>query len=182
VQEAIDAAIAVIGRGPAQRLWAPLLAEQAEQPVKLQWLPLLACWLTCPPSYTAAVQESAAQHASTTPPAAMQHDSALPSPGKGSPRPKKQDGKPGSSPHSAQSSPRRKREGKQDAGQQPQAPEMTLDQHAEQAFQLQEAAMRAGYAAAALPLWENFLWRFFSHQVLSCLFVQEPPSCGCVQA
>jgi hypothetical protein len=42
---------------------------------------------------------------------------------------------------------------------------MTLDQHAEQAFQLQEAAMRAGYAAAALPLWEDFLWRFFSHQV-----------------
>ena len=180
MQEAIDAAIVVIGRGPARRLWAPLIAEQAEQPVRLQWLPLLACWLTCPPSYTAALQESAAQHASTAPPAAMQHDSAPPSPGKGSPKPKKQDGEPGSSPHSAQSSPRRKGEGKQGPGQQPQAPEMTLDQHAEQAFQLQEAAMRAGYAAAALPLWENFLWRFFSHQVPFMSLCAE--NSRCVQA
>ncbi len=47
--------------------------------------------------------------------------------------------------------------------------DFNLDQHAEQAFQLQEAAMRAGYAAAALPLWEQFLWRFSSFQVQALL-------------
>lgn len=123
VQKAIDDVIGTIGTEQAQRLWHPLLAAQAEQPVKLQWLPLLACWLTSPspPSY-----------ADLEPPrAARLHTGDV--------------------------------------------PEMTLDQHAEDAFQLQEAAMRVGYAPAALPLWEHFLCRFFSYQV-RCAIKQWPGS------
>ena len=39
-----------------------------------------------------------------------------------------------------------------------------LDRSADEALQLQEAAMRVGYGAAALPLWEEFLLRYFRYQ------------------
>ena len=149
-QDAIDTVIDSVGRDKAQRLWSPLLAAQAEQPVKLQWLPLLACWLTSPspPSYADLEAAPAGAHSSVPP-------------------------SPGQSPQHAQNGAQAAAEGsavkgRPESRQHPKqaAPEISLDQHAEQAFQLQEAAMRVGYAAAALPLWEHFLWRFFSHQVL----------------
>ncbi len=152
MQDAIDTVIDTVGRDKAQRLWGPLLAAQAEQPVKLQWLPLLACWLTSPspPSY-----------ADLEPAAAEAHSSILSSPGQ----------KPQHAQNGAQAAAEGgAAKGRSESRQHPRqaAPEISLDQHAEQAFQLQEAAMRVGYAAAALPLWEHFLWRFFAHQVLLC--------------
>ena len=113
VQKAIDDVIDTVGTEKAPRLWRPLLVAQDEQPVKLQWLPLLACWLTSPspPSY-----------ADLEPPRAARLNMG-------------------------------------------DVPEVTLDEHAEDALQLQEAAMSVGYAPAALPLWEHFLWRFFAYQV-----------------
>jgi len=177
-QDAIDAAISVVGRDRAQRLWAPLLTEQAEQPVKLQWLPLLACWLTSlsPPSYS---ELESARSPGSHPPSSGKAQSSRagseavsgrrdasppPSPGKGSPQGVLAGLGPKSSPRSG-ASPRGNHENRQRPAQP--APEMSLDQHVEQAFQLQEAALRVGYAAAALPLWEHFLLRFFSHQVLT---------------
>ena len=176
VQDAIDAVITAVGRERAQRLWGPLLAEQAEQPVKLQWLPLLACWLTSPspPSYADLEPETAASRSSdppspgTTPASAagaealleVHSTSTLASPGRGSSH-----GPNGIHVATKGGAFKDRHEGRQHPTQP--LPEMSLDQHAEQAFQLQEAAMRMGYAAAALPLWEHFLWRFFSHQVLS---------------
>ncbi len=41
---------------------------------------------------------------------------------------------------------------------------LSLDRNAEEALQLQEAAMRVGYGAAALPMWEEFLSRYFHYQ------------------
>jgi hypothetical protein len=42
-----------------------------------------------------------------------------------------------------------------------------LDRSADEALQLQEAAVRVGYGAAALPLWEEFLLRYFRYQANS---------------
>ena len=191
MQEAIGAAVEILGPDAAQRLWVPLLAAQAEQPVKLQWLPLLACWLASPPQAStrpgAAAPESV--HASSTSaqqqlkgqaaPAGDQQQTrgsngnrdrggSPPSPAMGQPSSKlSPDGLPGASPAmSAKGSPG-SRDGDKSSSMIVQ--DFNLDQHAEQAFQLQEAAMRAGYAAAALPLWEQFLWRFFSFQVRALL-------------
>ena len=185
VQDAIDAVVTVVGRERAQRLWGPFLAEQAEQPVKLQWLPLLACWLTSPspPSYADLEADAAAQTAESG--AAASRVSDLPSPGTTPASAAGAAAHPETYSASTLARPGRgsshapngtqvaakggalkdSQKGRQRPAQP--VPEMSLDQHAEQAFQLQEAAMRVGYAAAALPLWEHFLWRFFSHQVLS---------------
>ena len=143
--------------------------------MKLQWLPLLACWLTSPspPSYADLELTAAGQHSSDPPspraaPASGAVTKAGPesysvstpaSPGKGF------TGALNEAQAAAEEGAAKGRsEDRQQAARA--VPEMSLDQHAEQAFQLQEAAMRVGYAAAALPLWEHFLWRFFSHQVL----------------
>ena len=150
MQDAIDGLIDIVGRDKAQRLWGPLLAGQAEQPVKLQWLPVLACWLTSPspPSY-----------ADLEPAAAGAHSSVPSNPGQNPQHPQNV-----AQAAAGEGAVKGRSENRQPPKQA--TPEISLDQHAEQAFQLQEAAMRVGYAAAALPLWEHFLWRFFSHQVL----------------
>lgn len=64
---------------------------------------------------------------------------------------------------------------------------MSLDRNAEEALQLQAAAMHVGYGAAALPMWEEFLSRYFRYQarsphpVASQLFPhwQDQTSAGC---
>lgn len=48
----------------------------------------------------------------------------------------------------------------------------SLDRSADEAVQLQEAAMRVGYGAAALPLWEEFLLRYFIYQACTFCFCQ----------
>ena len=192
MQEAIGAAVEILGPDAAQRLWVPLLAAQAEQPVKLQWLPLLACWLASPPqaSTRPGVAAPEAAHAFSTSAQQQLKGQAAPavnqqqtrgyieyidrsgsprSPAMGQPSSKhSRDGLPAASPTmSAKGSP-----GSEDSDNSSSTmavQDFNLDQHAEQAFQLQEAAMRAGYAAAALPLWEQFLWRFFSFQVRALL-------------
>ena len=192
MQEAIGAAVEILGPDAAQRLWVPLLAAQAEQPVKLQWLPLLACWLALPSQVSAdpAAAAPEAALASSTSAQQQRKGQAAPAPnrqqtrgltgnrdGSRSPRSpameqpsnkQSTDGLPGASPgKNAKGSPGSKDSDKSSSSVV--AQDFNLDQHAEQAFQLQEAAMRAGYAAAALPLWEQFLWRFFSFQVRALL-------------
>ena len=193
MQEAIGAAVNILGPDVAQRLWVPLLAAQAEQPVKLQWLPLLACWLASPPQASAKTDAAAAEAALASSAKAQQQlkrqlapdvdrlqtrgqcsgngdgGSNPRSPAKGQPSNKQSPGGfPGASPaKNARGAPSWKDSDRSSSAVDVQ--DFNLDQHAEQAFQLQEAAMRAGYAAAALPLWEHFLWRFFSFQVRALL-------------
>ena len=45
------------------------------------------------------------------------------------------------------------------------AGEGVLDRNAEEALQLQEAATRVGYGGAALPLWAEFLQRYYCYEV-----------------
>lgn len=191
MQESTGAAVKILGTDRSQRLWATFLAEQAEHSVKLQWLPLLACWLASPSSATPAAQETAhdgtsamipiselqqakGQPASTADPkqgyaplTEVSAGSQPPSPGKSLPKAGNQglnEDRGAPMAHKSRGSPKQRAE---DSRQAPaaQLTDISLNQHAEQAFQLQEAAMRAGYAAAALPLWEQFLWRFTTYQV-----------------
>ena len=195
MQEAVESAIEILGPDVAQRLWVPLLAAQAEQPVKLQWLPLLACWLASPPQATArtgaaTIAAVLASSARTQQQQLQLKGQAAPavdrqqtrgatgnrngggspgSPAMGQPCKKQRpDGFPGASPaKNARASPSWQASDKSSSAAF--VRDFNLDRHAEQAFQLQEAAMSAGYAAAALPLWEQFLWRFFSFQVRALL-------------
>ena len=195
VQEAIEAAVEILGPDVPQGLWVALLAAQAEQPVKLQGLPLLACWLTSPSQASARTGAAAAGAAPASSARAQQQLKGQAAPALGrqqgreacsesrdsgsSPRSpamvpangdkQSPDGSPGaSSDKCARGSPSWNDSGKSSTAMPGQ--DFSLDRHAEQAFQLQEAAMRAGYAAAALPLWEQFLWRFFSFQVRASLY------------
>ena len=202
LQECMEAIKGAIGMEGAQRLWVPLLKQHSANPVNLQWLPLLACWL----SSTAGAEVARQQRSSAQT------------------RPKSRS----SSPKKPNSSPRRHGQEKEEEGHKAASPAaadrnhltggeedgascfpyslshtsmpphlpllethkrgtqslcckvrgccvfcaggVLLDRNAEEALQLQEAAMRVGYGAAALPMWEEFLSRYFHY--LACA----PPS------
>lgn len=46
VQECVDAIRGAVGVDGMRGLWVPLLKQHSADPVGLQWLPLLACWLS----------------------------------------------------------------------------------------------------------------------------------------
>lgn len=179
------------------RLWVRLLDAQAAEPTALQWLPLLACWLSdsapAPPSSAPSPrqplpitrhadgsngspqqQPNHAQAGSPARPATQGSPAQLPgrragSPGEpaGSPaRPASSPGRPAGSLGRAVGSPGSDsgRAGGHAATAAREAPAAPLARSVEEALQLQEAATRIGYGAAALPLWEAFLARYLAHQ------------------
>ena len=166
----------VIGARGAVRLWVRLLDAQAAEPTALQWLPLLACWLS-----DSAVQASAPgphqplpspqqrpDGGSPPPQQDMQLHSASPaqcaapgSPTQPARTPGRQTGSPARPAGSSGGGSERADPHAAAAGE---ASAMPLARSVEEALQLQEAAMRIGYGAAALPLWEAFLARYLAHQ------------------
>lgn len=196
-QECTDAIRAAIGAAGAQQLWVPLFKQHSKDPVKLQWLPLLACWLSTAGSAPHAPQKEPAE-ARHVSPAAMQ--SRKTSPKKLSASPTQHDacqgaeGRKGTSSVLAEGS-QHYRADAEGAYTRPccfanyfvaleanalkpkslgklrlfdnvysLAGGMSLDRNAEEALQLQVAAMHVGYGAAALPMWEEFLSRYFRYQ------------------
>ena len=61
----------------AQQLWVPLLKQHSTDPVNLQWLPLLACWLSTAGSELRIPAEEPAQGRHVSP-AAVQSRSTSP--------------------------------------------------------------------------------------------------------
>lgn len=56
------------GAAAAQRMWAALLKSHAAAPVNMQWLPVLACWLTNAAGQTQSMEstENLSQQAAST--------------------------------------------------------------------------------------------------------------------
>lgn len=71
LQECTDAIRGAIGVAGAQQLWVPLFKQHSTDPVHLQWLPLLACWLSTAGAEPNVPQKEPAQ-ARHVSPAAMQ--------------------------------------------------------------------------------------------------------------
>ncbi|BDA40960.1 hypothetical protein COCOBI_01-6140 [Coccomyxa sp. Obi] len=131
VQECTDAIRGAIGVAGAQQLWVTLFKQHSTDPVNLQWLPLLACWLSADGSEPTLPQKGPAE-ARHVSPAAMQSRNT--SPKKLSASPTQHDasqeveGRKGASPVPAGGS----QHGRADA-----EGGMSLDRNAEEALQLQ---------------------------------------------
>ena len=179
----------MVGSRGATLLWVRLMEQHAADPAALQWLPVLACWLSdsaaLPPASEQHSQAAMHGHDSTRQPlgaaqqpaeaeegAIREHVAGKEAPRKdighmfrrGSPEAKRppeaaQKGQDGATSPVSRPSPRRDNGG-------------ALNRSVEEALSLQEAATRIGYGAAALPLWQAFLQRFFRYKVLLLKFLQ----------
>ena len=179
LQECVRAVMGAVGARGAMRLWVRLLEYQTAEPTALQWLPLLACWLSDsapvqPPGPSPRQPKPQHPDGGSSPPQQQAHpgsparppaSSSPPQPARSPGRSAGSQGEPASSPGRPAGSPGSNsgRPGTYAAGA-GEASALPLARSVEEALQLQEAAMRIGYGAAALPLWEAFLARYLAYQ------------------
>lgn len=173
-QGCMSAITRVVGSRGVLRLWVRLLECQAAEPTGLQWLPVLACWLSDSAAQSAAPSQGAlpSPAASQAPLSPFAEPASPPRPALGS------NGQTQGSGGQAKSHGGLVHKSQGRGGSRPQgghaaageAAASPLARSVEEALQLQEAAMRIGYGAAALPLWEAFVRRYLAYQAraLSC--------------
>lgn len=185
-------------------LWVRLMEQHAADPVALQWLPALACWLSDSASRSSASERSeGASHSHES--ASQALDPAHQAAEAGEEAVREHVANMEAQPplreaghlshrhaHEAKRLPEAARRGQAGAGSPVSRPsprrdngggQSALNRSVEEALSLQEAATRIGYGAGALPLWQAFLQRFFRHRVRfwPLHFLHGPPWLTCLQ-